>query len=205
MTHPRWVSQLNSMECDFFTSATASAIVEGQRSTLALCRVQATMTMDQGLERLHKRLDALAIKVRVLLLDRGFYRVKVLRALIARQQPCIRPAVKRGKTPHRAGGPTGTHVMAQWKCSAGTSYPLSSAKAGQVTFDLAVVCHHLKGRWGRHQREAWLSATWGVKHRPLGWIRQAYRRRFGIESSYRQVHQAKSKTSSRNPARVLPI
>src|SRR5688500_19154400 len=39
----------------------------------------------------------------------------------------------------------------------------------------------------------------GVRHRPLSWIRQAYRRRFGIEASYRQVHQAKIKTSSRNP------
>ncbi|MEE8305126.1 MAG: hypothetical protein V3S24_22115 [Candidatus Tectomicrobia bacterium] len=57
----------------------------------------------------------------------------------------------------------------------------------------------MKGRWGRHCREAWLYATWGVKHRPLSWIRQTYRRRFGIESSYRQVHQAKIKTSSRNP------
>jgi hypothetical protein len=68
-----------------------------------------------------------------------------------------------------------------------------------VTFDLAVVCHNLKGRWGKHQREAWLYATWGLKHRPLVWIREVYRTRFGIEASYRQVHQAKIKTSSRNP------
>ena len=59
--------------------------------------------------------------------------------------------------------------------------------------------HRCRIRWGRHQREAWLYATWGLTHRPLGWIRQAYRSRFGIESSYRQVHQAKIKTSSRNP------
>jgi hypothetical protein len=183
----------------FFTSATASVIVRGKRYTVALCRVRATMTMDQGLERLHKRLAALAIKARGLLLDRGFYSVKVIRALIDRKQPCIMPAIKRGKTPAQAGGPTGTYVMAQWTCSDWTSYTLSSAKDGQGTFDVAVVCHNLKGRWGRHQREAWLYATWGVKHRPLGWIRQAYRRRFGIESSYRQVHQAKIKTSSRNP------
>jgi putative transposase len=182
----------------FFPSATAYAIVRGKRYTLALCRVRATMTMDQVLERLHKRLAALPIKARVLLLARGFYRVKVIRALLDREQPFIMPAIKRGKTPAQAGGPTGTSVMAQWTCSAWTSYTLSSAKDGQVTFDLAVVCHNLQGRWGRHQREAWLYATWGVKHRPLGWIRQAYRRRFGIESSYRQAHQARIRTSSRN-------
>jgi putative transposase len=184
----------------FFTYATAYAIVRGKRYTLALCRVRATMTMAQVLERLQKRLAALAIKVRVLLLDRGFYSVKVIRALIDREQPFIMPAIKRGKTPAQAGGPTGTHVMAPWTCSDWTSYTLSSAKDGQVTFDLAVVCHNLQGRWGRHQREAWLYATWGVKHRPLGWIRQVYRRRFGIESSYRQAHQARIRTSSRKPA-----
>ena len=41
--------------------------------------------------------------------------------------------------------------------------------------------------------------TLGVNHRPLRWIRATYRGRFGIESSYRQVHQARIRTSSRNP------
>ncbi len=105
----------------FFTYATAYAIVGGRRYTLALCRVRAKMTMDHVLERLQNRLEALAITVSVLLLDRGFHRVKVLRALIDRQQPCIMPAVKRGKTPDQASGPTGTSVMAQWKGSDWTS------------------------------------------------------------------------------------
>ena len=43
-------------------------------------------------------------------------------------------------------------------------------------------------------------ATWGVKHRALRWIRATYRSRFGIESSYRQSHQARIRTSSRKPA-----
>jgi len=183
----------------FFTYATAYAVVNGKRYTLALCRVTAQMTMDHVLERLFQYLDPLGIKVKVLLLDRGFYSVKVIRALMERQQPFIMPAIKRGKGPTQPGGPTGTYAMAQWTCSAWTSYTLSSAQDGQITFDLAVVCHNLNGRWGKHQREAWLYATWGVRHRPLGWIRQAYRSRFGIEASYRQVHQAKIKTSSRNP------
>jgi putative transposase len=183
----------------FFTYATAYAIVGGKRYTLARCRVRAKMTMDQVLERLQDRLDVLGITVKVLLLDRGFYSVKVIGALIDRRQPFIMPAIKRGKSPAQDGGPTGTYVMAQWTCRAWTSYTLRSAQDGHVTFDLAVVCHHLRGRWGRHRREAWLYATWGVKYRPLTWIRQAYRSRFGIESSYRQVHQAKIKTSSRNP------
>lgn len=43
-------------------------------------------------------------------------------------------------------------------------------------------------------------ATWGVTHRALRWIRQTYRSHFGIASSYRQVHQARIRTTSRKPA-----
>jgi hypothetical protein len=183
----------------FFTYATAYVVLRGRRYTLALCRVKATMTMDQVIDKLLRRVQALGIKISLLLLDRGFYSVKVIRQLISQKQPFIMPAIKRGKKPQAPGGPSGTYVMAQWTCSGWTTYTVSSAKDGQVTFDLAVVCHNLQGRWGRHQREAWLYATWGVKDRSLAWIRQTYRSRFGIESSYRQVHQAKIKTSSRNP------
>jgi hypothetical protein len=43
---------------------------------------------------------------------------------------------------------------------------LKSAKEGRVDFDLAVVCHNTRGHRGRHQREALLYATWGLKSRP---------------------------------------
>jgi hypothetical protein len=65
---------------------------------------------------------------------------------------------------------------------------------------MAVVCPNTRGQRGRHQREALLYATWGVTHRPWSWVRATYRCRFGIESSYRQVHQARMRTSSRKPA-----
>jgi putative transposase len=78
-------------------------------------------------------------------------------------------------------------------------YTLQSAHDGHVAFDLAVVCHNTRGQRGRHQRETLLDATWGMRHRPLSWIHATYRGRFGIESSYRQVHQARIRTSSRNP------
>ena len=69
-----------------------------------------------------------------------------------------------------------------------------------MNFDLAVVCHNTRGHRGRHQREALLYATWGLSNRALPWIRATYRSRFGIESSYRQAHQARIRTSSRQPA-----
>jgi hypothetical protein len=66
----------------FFPSATASVILRGRRYTLALYRVRTSLTMEQVVERLQQRLDALAIQVSVLWLACGFYSGKVLRALM---------------------------------------------------------------------------------------------------------------------------
>jgi DDE family transposase len=184
----------------FFTYATAYAVVRGRRYTLAMCRVRAKQTMDYVLRTLLTRLVTLGIRIKLLLLDRGFYSVRVIQDLITGEWPFIMPAVKRGKKPTTPGGPTGTYALAAKKQGQWTPYTLKSSKEGQVDFDLAVVCHNTRGQRGRHQREALLYATWGLKHRALSWIRAAYRSRFGIESSYRQSHQARIRTSSRKPA-----
>jgi hypothetical protein len=156
--------------------------------------------MDHVLRTLLARLVTLGIRLKLLLLDRGFYSVRVIQDLIMGEWPCMMPAVKRGKQPTTAGGPTGTYALAAEKQSHWTPYTLKSAKEGQVDFDLAVVCHNTRGQRGRHQREALLYATWGVKRRPMRWIRATYRGRFGLESSYRQSHQARRRTSRRKPA-----
>jgi hypothetical protein len=183
----------------FFTYATAYAVVQGRRYTLALCRVRAKQTMNHVVRILLERLVTLGIRIKLLLLDRGFYSVRVIQDLITCGLPFIMPAVKRGKKPTTRGGPTGTYALAAEKQSRWTSYTLKSAQEGHVDFDLAVVCHNMRGHRGHHQRAALLYATWGVTHRPLSWIRATYRSRFGIESSYRQLHQARIRTSSRNP------
>ena len=184
----------------FFTYATAYAVVRGRRYTLAMCRVRAKQTMDHVLRTLLARLVTIGMRIKLLLLDRGFYSVRVIQDLLTAELPFIMPAVKRGKKPTTAGGPTGTYALAARKQGQWTTYTLKSAHEGPVAFDLAVVCHNTCGQRGRHQREALLYATWGLTHRPLSWIRATYRRRFGIESSYRQSHQARIRTSSRKPA-----
>lgn len=184
----------------FFTYATAYAVVRGRRYTLAMCRVRAHQRMDHVLRTLLARLVTLGIHIKLLLLDRGFYSVRVIQDLITCEWPFIMPAVKRGKKPTTAGGPTGTYALAAEKHSQWTSYTLRSSTEGQVAFDLAVICHNTRGQRGRHHRAALLYATWGVTHRPLSWIRSTYRCRFGIEASYRQSHQARIRTSSRKPA-----
>ena len=184
----------------FFTSATAYAVMRGRRSPLALCRVRAKQTMDHGVRTLLARVVTLGMRMKLGLLDRGFYSVRVMRDLITAEWPCIRPAVNRGNKPTPAGGPTGTSALAAMQHGQWTSYPLNSPPAGHVTLDLAVVCPNTRGHRGRHRRAALLSATWGVTHRPWSWMRATSRCRFGIESSSRQAPQARMRTSSRQPA-----
>jgi putative transposase len=192
-------SNAKSGTTHFVTYATAYAVVRGRRYTLAMCRVRAKQPMDHVVRTLLARVVTLGLRMKLLLLDRGFYSVRVIRDLITAELPFIMPAVKRGKKPTTPGGPTGTYALAAEKQGRWTTYTLKSSHEGHIDFDLAVVCSNTRGQRGRHQREALLYATWGVTHRPLRGIRATYRGRFGIASSYRQVHQARIRTSSRNP------
>src|SRR5262245_46402648 len=97
----------------FFTYATAYAVVRGRRYTLAMCRVRAKQTMEHVLRTLLARLVTLGIRIKLLLLDRGFYSVQVIQALLSGELPFIMPAVKRRTKPTTAEGPTGTYALAE--------------------------------------------------------------------------------------------
>lgn len=99
----------------FFTYATAYAVVRGRRYTLAMCRVRAQQTMDDVLQTLRTRLVTLGLRIKLLLLDRGFYSVRVIQDLITGAWPFSMPAVQRGKKSTTAGGPTGTYALAATK------------------------------------------------------------------------------------------
>jgi hypothetical protein len=149
-------SKATSGTTHFFTDATAYAVVRGRRYTLAMCRVRAKQRMDHVRRTLLARLVTLGMRLKLLLLDRGFYSVRVIQDLLPCQWPFIMPAGKRGKKPITEGGPTGTYALAAEKHSRWTPYPLTSAPEGQVACDLAVVCPNTRGQRGRHQREALL-------------------------------------------------
>jgi hypothetical protein len=182
----------------FFVYATAYAIWQGRRSTIALYRVRAGEKMIEVTKKLILRLKQVGIHIGLLLLDRGFYNVAVISYLINHNQAFIMPAVQRGRIALSEKAATGMRAYAQLKQSCWATYTLKNTE-GEISFDLAVVCRNCNGRYSRHERETLLYATWGVRNRPLNWIKEVYRQRFGIESSYRQMHQARIKTATRNP------
>ncbi|AWM39302.1 hypothetical protein GobsT_23950 [Gemmata obscuriglobus] len=81
----------------FWGYATAVALVPGHRHTLGLTGMRPGDTPDARGERLRAQLGWAGVKVRYVLLDRGFDSARVANALARRQLRFIIPMVRRGK------------------------------------------------------------------------------------------------------------
>jgi hypothetical protein len=184
----------------FHAYATAYVNYRGQRYTLALTYVERGEKMEAVLKRLLARLSKLGVGVSMLLLDRGFWSVAVIRYLQAARRPFLMPVVLRGRGPGHAKGPSGTRVFGLWRRSGWGEYTLTSAEGRTARVSICVHCRNLNGERGRHGREALVYGYWGIR-RPssTAWVRQTYRTRFAIETSYRQMQQGRARTSTRNP------
>ena len=183
----------------FHAYATAYVVLKGQRFTVALTAVTKGESMKDVLQRLLKQARSVGVKARLVLLDRGFYSVDVIRYLQAARQPFLMPAVIRGQKADDPRGPSGTRLFAAKKKSGWFEYTITSSSKRTATVSICVSCRNYRGQWKRHGRWALVYASWGVEGRSCMWVRETYRTRFGIESSYRQMNQARGRTTSRRP------
>lgn len=180
----------------FYRVATAYVMVKDLRVTLAVRFALPGDTLVTLLDDLLKRLKMLKIRVGRLFLDRGFAGMAVLAYLTRRRQPALIACPIRGKT-------GGTRALCRGRRSYRTRYTFQSGTT-VFTADLAVCrVFRTSNRTRRQPRKAdWMSFTLRVIH--LDWAprqaRREYRRRFGIESSYRGAGQVHGWTTSPNPA-----
>jgi hypothetical protein len=183
----------------FHAYATAYVILKGQRFTVALTAVSKGESMKDVVQRLLRQARSVGVKARLVLLDRGFYSVDVIRYLQAARQPFLMPVVIRGLKPDDPRGPTATRVFAAMKRSGWFEHTVESGTGRTARVSICVSCRNYRGQWKRHGRQALVYACWGVPGRSCPWVRETYRTRFGIESSYRQMNQARGRTSTRRP------
>jgi putative transposase len=183
----------------FHAYATAYVNYRGQRYTLALTTVQRGEKMEAVLKRLLARLSRLGVGAGMLLLDRGFWSVAVIRYLQSARRPFLMPVVLRGRPEGHARGASGTRVFASWRRSGWGEYTLTSGEGRKARVSICVHCRNLDGERGRHGRETLVYAFWGITPSSTGWVRETYRKRFAIETSYRQMQQGRARTSTRNP------
>jgi putative transposase len=177
----------------FHTYATLAVVHHQQRFTLALTFVRAGEKMEAVLARLLKRARALGIRIKRLYCDKGFSSVAVFRLLRQRRVPYIIPIPARG-------GAGGIKSLFTGRRSYPTRYTFNRGTAQAYTTEVVIVCKYSRGRYKRHGVEYFAYAVYGLGRIPAHQIFELYRRRFGIETSYRQVHQVRARTSSRNPA-----
>jgi hypothetical protein len=184
----------------FHAYATAYVVRKGQRYTVALTGVAKGEPLKGVVQRLLRQAASVGIRPRLLLLDRGFYSVAVIRYLQQARQPFLMPVVCHGRSPKQPGGPSGSYVFRAWKTSGWSTYTLADAKKRTATVSICVKCRNYRGQWKRHGRQALIYAYWGFKPASPDSVFTIYRLRFGIESSYRQMHEGRIRTTTRRPA-----
>ena len=184
-------NQAKQGTCSFYASATLYVIKKGKRLTLAIKGVKPTDTSVAIITHLLDKIPSLNVNIKTLYLDRGFFSISVIRWLKALEIPLIIPAIRRGKK-------GGIKQFLQGRKSYTTSYTMRNNQGDSVEFDLWIICRYRKGK--RNQR--------GIEYFPyvvfkpsvnLTSIHDDYRRRFGIESSYRIKNLCRIQTTNKNP------
>lgn len=172
----------------FVRIASAYVIWRQVRLTLAVRYVLPSEETLDTLKCLLERLKMLDFMIKVLYLDKGFAGTTIIQYLTAQQQSAIIACPIRGKQ-------GGTRALCQGRKSCRTVYTFTNGTEAH----LALVATLVPNKTGRRRRK-WLAFI--VIH--LDWspgkIYNRYRRRFGIECSYRLLRRARASTTSRNPA-----
>jgi len=184
----------------FHAYATCYVIRQGRRFTLALTAVRRGEPLQDVIRRLLAQAAKAGVRPRYLLLDRGFCSVAVLRSLQAGRRAFLMPLPLRGRKPDHPEGPSGSRVFQGWKRSGWSRYTLTDGQGRRATVGVCVKCRNRRGERRKHGRQA-LVYAYGGGLRPASyqWVKETYRRRFAIETTYRQLQQARIRTSTRDP------
>ncbi len=191
-------SQAKAGTHNFHAYASAYVVFQGQRFTLALTPVEAREKMKPIVQRLLALVRKTCVRPGLLLLDRGFYSIDVIRYLQRARVPFLMPAVARGRKPPEGEPGKGIRAFKLWKRGGWGQHTLEAGKE-KATVSICVHCGNHRGKRKKRGRYAWVYVYWGIQPRSTRWVKDTYRSRFGIETSYRQLNEARIKTCTRNP------
>lgn len=185
----------------FHAYATACIVHHGYRFTVALTWVKRGESLTDVVKRLLQQVRRKSVRIKCLLLDREFYAIAVVRYLQSARIPFLVPVVHRGR-PAKATRTRSTRRFLNWRKSGWSQHTMRNSSGGKATVRICV-----SGRYFHHKekrrRKILVFAYWGFRPGSPRWVRETYRKRFGIETSYRQMNQARIRTTSRDPRRRL--
>ena len=172
----------------FYRVASLYVMWRHVRFTLALTYVLPEEALETVVQRLLTRMTTLAFQPIVLYMDKGFCTGALLRYLQQNHIPALVACPIRGKK-------GGIRALCKGRRAYVTDYTFTDGP----TVRLALMPARLPDKTGK-RRIKWLAYV--LVH--LDWSAATcylrYRRRFGIESSYRQLDDVRARTTSRNPA-----
>ena len=172
----------------FVRIASAYLMWRQVRLTLALTFVLPDDKPLDIVRRLYERVRQMGIVPGTVYLDKGFGLPAIARYLTHQRQPAVLACTIRGKT-------GGTRALCKGRKSYRTLYTFKDGTQVQM----AMVATFTTGRHGKRRRQ-WLAyilvlLDWQPKK-----VHDRYRRRFGIEASYRHLRRVRAFTTSLNPA-----
>ena len=172
----------------FYVFATLYVVKKNKRYTLAIVLMRQTEKAQDGVERLLERGRELALRIKRLYLDRGFDNNGMVAYLKKQAFPTILPLVVRGKH-------GGSRALLVGRKSYTTTYERRSTVYDQETLPLYIVCKYSKGKYKRKGVFRFAYIVIGSLKRQPAQIAEEYRRRFGIETSYRLMNTVRARTT----------
>lgn len=174
----------------FYCFATLYVIKKHKRYTLAITLMRRADKAQDVLERLLAQGQALGLRIQRLYVDRGFDNNGIVAFLKAQPFATILPLVVRGKH-------GGSRALLVGRKSYTTTYTRKSTVYDTETLPLHIVCRYSKGRYKRHGVYYFAYIVIGEVRLSPQQVAEEYRRRFGIEASYRLMNQVRARTTSR--------
>jgi putative transposase len=171
-----------------YTYVTLYVILKGKRVTLAVFPVKNKQSKTFYIQRCLDVISLRSYDIEVICLDRAFYSIDVLNFLEERKIPHIIPVVKHGKE-------LKSILKVQKSCF--LQYTIRSKDKSKDVL-LVVKVGYLKGKTGKKGKVSLGYVVSGLPWTPEK-VYQAYKSRFGIESSYRMRNRVRPFTTSRNP------
>lgn len=174
----------------FHAYATAYVMMRGRRFTLACLFVPSDERLAGTVERLLNLLATRDMRVSALFLDRGFYCAEVCDMLRGRRIPFMMAVPAKGKQLKR---------LLKTRKSYETTYTVRGKdRRGRSVAFTSRLCIVKKYRTGRMKRgKSFLYLVDGVPV-ALSGVKDLYRLRFGVETSYRVMNVCRGRTSSRD-------
>jgi putative transposase len=185
-------SKAKSGTTHFHAYASLYVIKQNKRFTLDLLPVWNDRSYINVIESFITRLNEHGFSVKLLCLDKAFYIVPVIKYLLTHKIPTIIPAVPYGRY-------SKLKPLLNTNHSYRTSLTMTSTKyKSKVTFPLYIIRKYSKNKFGRSGAQTFSYVVLNIKL-PLSRVFEEYRKRFGIESSYRLMNTCRARTTSRDP------